>query len=203
MKSLGWIAIICLSVLLASNLLIPIEGAKPPSTPGNGNGNGPPSTPGNGNGNGPPSTPGNGNGNGSPPAEPEPPSGSTGNGSGCTGDCEAPTLGVDSKYNSKVTDGFSYNGIPTDVERFFTPYPLITVNVGEENQAVFKIYENHGPQNVKHFSLAFGLGSDEIISLSKARIELDIDFDGSETVTITDPENALDRFLEIRIHPSF
>ena len=111
---------------------------------------------------------------------------------GCSGDCEAPTLGMDSEYNRKVTDGFSYNGVPTDVERFFTPYPLITVNVGETNQAIFKIYENHGPQNVKHFSLAFGLGSGQIISLSKAMIELDIDFDGTETVTITDPENALE-----------
>ena len=116
----------------------------------------------------------------------------SGQGSGCSGDCEAPTLGMDSEYNRKVTDGFSYNGVPTDVERFYTPYPLITVNVGEANKAVFKIYENYGPQNVKHFSLAFGLGSDQIISLSKAMIELDIDFDGTETVTITDPENALE-----------
>jgi len=114
------------------------------------------------------------------------------NGSGCDGDCQAPTLGIDSKYKRIVTNGFTYNGKPTDVERFYTPYPLITVNVGQQNKAVFKIYENQGPQNVRHFSFAFGLGGDQVISQSKAMIELDIDFEGTETVTITDPENALD-----------
>jgi len=114
------------------------------------------------------------------------------NGSGCDGDCQAPTLGIDSKYNRIVTNGFTYNGKPTDVERFYTPYPLITVDVGKQNKAVFKIYENQGPQNVRHFSFAFGLGDDQVISQSKAMIELDIDFEGTETVTITDPENALD-----------
>jgi len=59
------------------------------------------------------------------------------NGSGCSGDCQAPTLGVNSEYNRMVTDGFTYNGKPTDVERFYTPYPLITVNVGQQNKAVF------------------------------------------------------------------
>ncbi len=91
-----------------------------------------------------------------------------------------------------VTNGFTYNGKSTDVERFYTPYPLITANVGQQNKAVFKIYENQGPQNVRHFSFAFGLGDDQVISQSKAMIELDIDFEGTETVTITDPENALD-----------
>jgi len=114
------------------------------------------------------------------------------NGSGCPGDCQAPTLGVNSEYNRIVTDGFTYNGKSTDVERFYTPYPLITANVGQQNKAVFKIYENQGPQNVRHFSFAFGLWGDQVISQSKAMIELDIDFDGTETVTITDPENALD-----------
>jgi len=113
-------------------------------------------------------------------------------GSGCDGDCQAPTLGVNSEYYRVVTDGFTYNGKSTDVERFYTPYPLITVDVGKQNKAVFKIYENYGPQNIRHFSFAFGLGSDQVISQSKAMIELDIDFEGTETVTITDPENALD-----------
>jgi len=114
------------------------------------------------------------------------------NGGGCSGDCQPPTLGVNSKGNRMVTDGFTYNGKSTDVESFYTPYPLITANVGQQNKAVFKIYENQGPQNVRHFSFAFGLGGDQVISQSKAMIELDIDFDGTETVTITDPENALD-----------
>ena len=111
---------------------------------------------------------------------------------GCDSDCEVPTLGVDSRGNRLVSNGFTYNEHSVDVERFFTPYPLIKVNVGEENRADFKIYENTGPENIKHFSLAFGLDKDQVISQSKAMIELDIDSDGKEIVTVTDPENVLE-----------
>ncbi|KKL55473.1 hypothetical protein LCGC14_2255070, partial [marine sediment metagenome] len=85
------------------------------------------------------------------------------NGSGCDGECQAPTLGVNSEYNRIVTDGFTYNGKSTDVERFYTSYPLIKVNVGMQNTAVFKIYDNLGPDNIRHFDLAFGLASDQIM----------------------------------------
>jgi len=119
-------------------------------------------------------------------------SSSSSNGSGCSGDCEEPTLGVNSKGKRMVSDGFTYNGKSIDVERFFTPYPLITVDVGKENKAEFKIYENLGTDNIKHFSFAFGLAKGEIISESKAMIELNIAFDGTKSLVITDPENALD-----------
>jgi len=110
---------------------------------------------------------------------------------GCN-NCEAPTLGINSKITRIVENGFTYNGKSVDAERYYTPYPLITVNVGEPNTAVFRIYEDIGPQNIKHFSFAFGLNVGQIIGNSKAMIELDIDYDGTETVTITDPENALE-----------
>ena len=114
-----------------------------------------------------------------------------GGGSGCE-DCEEPTLGILSNGQRIVDDGFTYNGHSIDVERFFTPYPLITAQVGKQNTAVFKIYENRGPDNIAHFSFAFGLGKGEIISQSRAMIEIDFARDRTQTVTITDPENALD-----------
>ena len=119
-------------------------------------------------------------------------SSNSGGGSGCAGDCEEPTLGVDSNNIRQVTNGFTYNGYSVDVERYFTPYPLITANVGKTNVAEFKIYENLGLQNIRHFTFAFGMDKGDIISNSKAKIDLDIAFDGTETVTVTDPENALD-----------
>jgi len=117
---------------------------------------------------------------------------SSGGGSGCAGDCEEPTIGVDSNGKRQVSNGFSYNGHAVDVERYFTPYPLITAEVGKTNVAEFKIYENQGVHHIRHFTFAFGMDKGDIISNSKAKIELDIDFDGTETVTVTDPENALD-----------
>ncbi|WP_371503709.1 hypothetical protein [Nitrosopumilus adriaticus] len=117
---------------------------------------------------------------------------SSSNGSGCSGDCEEPTLGLDSKGKRLVDNGFTYNGKSIDVERFFTPYPLVTVNVGKQNVAEFKIYENLGTDKISHFELAFGLASGESIGMSKAVINWDKSFDGVETVTLDDPENVLD-----------
>ena len=98
-------------------------------------------------------------------------------GGGCSGDCEEPTLGIDSLGVRHVTNGFTYNEHAVNVERFFTPYSLITANVGQENKAEFKIYENSGVDNIKHFSFALGLGKDQVISESKAKIELVIDLE--------------------------
>ncbi|QLH07620.1 hypothetical protein [Nitrosopumilus ureiphilus] len=117
----------------------------------------------------------------------------TNGGSGCNGDCEEPTLGVDNDGRRIVDNGFTYNGNPIDVERYFTPYPLVTVNVGKQNVAEFKIYENLGPDKISHFELAFGLAKGESIGMSKAVINWDKTFDGIETVTLDDPENVLDK----------
>ena len=115
-----------------------------------------------------------------------------GSGSGCDGDCNAPTLGVNSAGYRYVTNGFNYNGNAIDVENYFTAYPLITVNVGQKNTATFKIFDDQGPVNIRHFEFAFGLGDDQNISTNKASIIWDRSHDGTETVTLNDPENALD-----------
>jgi len=114
------------------------------------------------------------------------------NGSGCEGDCEEPTLGLDNRGQRLVDNGFSYNGKSVDVEYYFTPYPLVTVQVGKQNVAEFKIYENMGPDSISHFELAFGLANGESIGMSKAVINWDKTFDGVETITLDDPENVLD-----------
>jgi len=113
-------------------------------------------------------------------------------GGSCGVDCTEPTLGVNSDGTRLVDNGFSYNGKSVDVEYYFTPYPLVTVNVGEQNVAEFKIYENRGPENIQHFELAFGLADGESIGMSKAVINWDKSFDGIETVTVDDPENVLE-----------
>jgi hypothetical protein len=115
------------------------------------------------------------------------------NGGGkCRGDCTPPTLGLDEDTRRLVTGGFSYNANPVDVERYYTPYPLITVQTGKNNTATFKIYENMGPDNIEHFELAFGLAQGQILADSRASILWDRTFDGVETVTLNDPQNALD-----------
>ena len=116
-----------------------------------------------------------------------PPSG----GSECD-DCTPPTLGYD-EYGAKLVDGgFAYNGLSSDVAYFFTPYPLIESEVGKENTVALKMYENQGPGNVEHVSLAFGLRSGEVISESRAVINYDISFDDTGAVSVIDPDGAID-----------
>ena len=106
-------------------------------------------------------------------------------------DCTPPTLGYDS-YGARLVDGgFAYNGLASDVEYFFTPYPLIESEVGEQNTVSLKIYENEGPQNIQHVSIAFGLRSGEVISESRAVINYDILHDGTGALSVIDPENVI------------
>ena len=107
-------------------------------------------------------------------------------------DCTAPTLGYDSSGARLVSEGFSYNGLASDVQHFFTPYPLITSEVGDENTISLKIYENSGPSNIEHVAVAFGLRSGQVISESLAVINYDIRHDGTGSVSVIDPLNSLD-----------
>ena len=107
-------------------------------------------------------------------------------------DCTPPTLGYDAHGARLVSGGFAYNGLVSDVEYFFTPYPLIESEVGRQNNITLKIYENEGPGNIERVSVAFGLRSGEVISESKAVINYDVSFDGTGSLSVIDPENAID-----------
>jgi len=113
-------------------------------------------------------------------------------GNGCNSDCTPPTLGIHN-LNRIVSNGFSFNNNPADVDLFYTPYPLIITNVGQENIVVLKIFENGGIQNIEHVGLAFGLGQGQSFGESKATINLDRTFYGTEKTSLYDPENVFDK----------
>jgi len=113
-------------------------------------------------------------------------------GSGDCVNCTEPTLGVDKRGVKMVDNGFTFNGKNTDVEYYFTPFELITVNVGKNNLAEFKIYDDGGPDNIEHFEFAYGMSKGQHMSQSNVRIEYDIDDEGAGTITIIDPENVID-----------
>ena len=103
----------------------------------------------------------------------------------------SPTLGIDENQKRIVENGFSFNGNPVDVERFYTPYPLITTEVGKPNTIKLKIYEDKGPDNIAHVGLSYGLGKGEIFNEGRATIEYDRTFDGIESVKLFDPQHVL------------
>ncbi|MBM2819286.1 MAG: uncharacterized protein HW410_968, partial [Nitrosarchaeum sp.] len=102
-----------------------------------------------------------------------------------------PTLGLDENQKLIVDEGFSFNGNSVDVEQFFTPYPLITTEVGKLNTIKLKIYENNGLDNIAHVGLSYGLGKGETFNEGRATIEYDRTFDGIESVTLFDPKHVL------------
>ena len=113
-----------------------------------------------------------------------------GGGGGCS-DCTPPTLGVNKDGIRLVDDGFAYNGDAIDVEYYYTPFDLLTVEIGKENVVGLKIYENQGADSIQHIGLSFGLDKEQIFGEGLAIIEWDKVYGDEPKVTVTDPENIL------------
>jgi len=121
---------------------------------------------------------------------------------GSCNDCTPPTLGMTKGGLVRVVDnGFSYNNNPVDVQYFYTPYPLLTVEIGQENILELKIYENSGASYLKHVGLSFGLGPQQIFGAGIALIEWDRLFDGTEVVSVTDRNNLLEDNVRVEVAP--
>jgi len=122
-------------------------------------------------------------------------------GSDCN-DCTPPTLGMTKGGLVRVVDdGFSYNNNPIDVEYFYTPYPLLTVEIGQENVVELKVYENSGASYLKHVGMSFGLGPQQLFGAGIVLIEWDRLFDGTEKVSVTDPNNLLEDNVRVDVLP--
>ena len=108
-----------------------------------------------------------------------------------SGNDYAPTLGSDRYGNNYVDNGFTFNDFVTDVENFKTHMPLQTLNVGELNTVVLKIYDNRGASKIEHVELAFGLDSREYASQSDSTIIWTQNFKGDQSIIENDPNNLL------------
>jgi len=108
-----------------------------------------------------------------------------------SGNDYAPTLGSDRYGNNYVDNGFTFNDFVTDVENFNTHMPLQTLNVGELNTAVLKIYDNRGADKIEHVELAFGLDDNEYASQSDNTIIWTQNFKGDQSIIENDPNNLL------------
>ena len=56
-----------------------------------------------------------------------------------------PTMGLANSGTRIVEDGFEYNGITVNVDRYYTEFPQISTNVGELNSLKMKFYDDAGP----------------------------------------------------------
>lgn len=120
-------------------------------------------------------------------------------GNGGCADCTPPTIGLDTNYKRVVEKGFGYNGNMVDVDFWYTEFPKIIVNVGEENLLEVKVYENNGISNMKWIQACFGatgkgMPLDECEALVTIHLETNgtNEWIGVEKVVIVDKDNLLD-----------
>nr|AIF08645.1 hypothetical protein [uncultured marine thaumarchaeote KM3_31_G08] len=116
-------------------------------------------------------------------------------GSGCSGDCTAPTLGADIEGFTQVEGGFTINGQTFDVEYFEQTIPTQIIHTNEPVEIILKVFENSGPQFLNHVGLV--IGNEHVFNsyvweqLPTAEIEWTQTFDGDQSVEIEDSENLL------------
>jgi hypothetical protein len=108
-----------------------------------------------------------------------------------SGNDYAPTLGSDRYGNNYVDNGFTFNDFTADVEDLKTDMPLQTLNVGELNTAVLKIYDNRGAGKIEHVELAFGLNKKQHVTESSNTITWEQNFKGTQSIIMKDPDNML------------
>lgn len=96
-------------------------------------------------------------------------------GSSDCNDCIPPTLGINKRGQNMVSNGFSFNGVSTNVDYFHTPFPLIPTEIGVNNTMTFKIYENHGIKDITNARVGLGMES-KSTPIDQAEVLLDIFF---------------------------
>ncbi len=108
-----------------------------------------------------------------------------------SGNDYAPTLGTDRYGNNYVDNGFTFNDFVTNVDDFKTHMPLQTLQVGQLNTVVLKIYDNRGASKIEHVELAFGLGYDQFASQSQSKIIWKQNVKGDQIILEKDTDNLL------------
>ncbi len=124
------------------------------------------------------------------------------NGGGSCNNCTPPTLGLNkqgdfSPEKRLVVGGFTCNGQTVDVMHYFTEFPTVTNAVGEPLRCTFKIYEDTGADNIRHFEFAVGKKVGDAMSEEQGKITWDRDHLLVSTTTYD--ENL---FRNVSIFPS-
>ena len=93
-------------------------------------------------------------------------------GGGDESDSNSPTLGKTSSGAQLVTNGFEYNGLTVNVDRYHTEFPLIGTNVGDINTISMKIYDSAGPSGIKRVEFALGVPDIGLYHEAEAFVEV-------------------------------
>ena len=109
-------------------------------------------------------------------------------------DNSAPTMGLGSIGNRLVENGFEYNGLAVNANRYYTEFPLIGTNVGSLNTLKMKFYDSAGPAGIKRVEIAFGVPDIGLYHEAEAFVEIWMQQDALavQEIVIEDKLNILE-----------
>ncbi len=110
---------------------------------------------------------------------------------GCSGDCEAPTLGVLDDGQQVVTNGLTINSRSVNVEEQVQSITKTTFNTGDTAKVKLVVYENNGVSALRHTEFTISDYADDKHRSDMATISFDQDFEGKQTVTVIDADGFL------------
>ena len=86
-----------------------------------------------------------------------------------------PTMGLANSGTRIVEDGFEYNGVTVNANRYYTEFPQISTNVGELNSLKMKFYDDAGPEGIKRVEVALGVPDIGLYHDAESLIEIWLD----------------------------
>jgi hypothetical protein len=109
----------------------------------------------------------------------------------CSGDCEAPTIGLLDNGEQVVTNGLTIGGQSVDVGQHIQSFPTQAFSTGNTVKVKLLVHENNGISALRHVSVAISDYQDDQHRSDKATVSFEQDFEGMQTTSVTDNGNLL------------
>lgn len=109
----------------------------------------------------------------------------------CSGDCEAPTIGVLDDGQQVVTNGLTIGGQSVDVGQNIQSFPTQAFSTGNTVKVKLLVHENNGIGELRHVSVAISDYQDDKHHSDKATVSFEQDFEGTQTTSVMDNGNLL------------
>ncbi len=109
----------------------------------------------------------------------------------CSRDCEAPTIGALDNGQQVVKNGLTIGGQSVNVEQHLQSISTQAFSTGNTVKVKLLVYENDGVRGLRHVSFAISDYQDDNHHSDKATISFDQDFEGKQSVSVTDDAHLL------------
>lgn len=116
----------------------------------------------------------------------------------CTGDCEAPTMGLLDSGRKIVDQGFTINNRSYEVAHFVQPVTTTMISTGETVTIRLTVHENTGVDAIRQISVSVADYVDDRNRNELATISFHQSFSGVRSVSVTDLNGML---RDISVNP--